>query len=161
LRKQIEVGSNLNLSIERKKYKKKIQIVTWIRISRLQNSCSLTFGKLQIGKNLASTWFQLHARITKEPKEGHRGLKVKRNMMMQTCTKCFCVLGGIPQVFFWFVKSLPRGQVNVVGQSLIVHVVTLRGGGGINAWQIHQFWSPARPNKYSFLGPIPRVYIYR
>jgi hypothetical protein len=28
LRKQIEVGSNLNLSIERKKYKKKIQIVT-------------------------------------------------------------------------------------------------------------------------------------
>ncbi len=48
--------------------------------------------------------------------------------------------------------------MNVVGQSLIVHVVTLRGGG-INAWQIHQFWSPARPNKYSFLGPIPGVYI--
>jgi hypothetical protein len=76
---------------------------------------------------------------------------------MQTSTKCSYVLGGIPRVFFWFLKSLARGQVNVVGQSLIVHVVTL-SGGGINAWQIHQFWSPPRP-KYSFLGPIPGVYI--
>jgi len=103
-------SSSINFEPEhcKKKIFKKFQIVIWIRISRLQNSCSLTFGKLQIGKNLASTWFKLHARITKEPKEGHQGLKVKRNMM-QTSTKCFYVLGGIPQVFFWVCKKVSPG----------------------------------------------------